>query len=94
MPYEVSTNAAYHRITLDGREKLTVGGVEDVERFDDTCIVMSTCAGTLVVTGERLHIDKLSLDGGELHVDGRIDTLEYEDSTAQSGGGFFARLFT
>ena len=67
--------AMYHRLTMEGREKLTVAGVEDVERFDENCIVMSTCAGTLVVTGEGLHIGKLSLDGGELHVDGRISTL-------------------
>ena len=93
MPYEVSTNPQYHRITLEGREKLVVGGVEDVERFDDTCIVMSTCAGTLIVTGEGLHIDKLSLDGGELHVDGRIDGLTYEEDGLQRSG-FFSRLFT
>ena len=94
MPYEISTNAQYHRITLEGREKLTVDGVEDVERFDESCIIMSTCAGTLIVTGEGLHIDKLSLDGGELHVDGRIDGLEYEEEhLPHSGGGFFSRLF-
>lgn len=94
MPYEVSTNAQYHRITLEGREKLTVGGVEDVERFDESCIIMSTCAGTLIVTGQGLHIDKLSLDGGELHVDGRIDGLEYEEEPLSRSGGFFSRLFT
>ena len=94
MPYEISANAQYHRITLEGREKLTVGGVEDVERFDDTCIVMSTCAGTLIVTGEGLHIDKLSLDGGELHVDGHIDGLEYEEESIQRSGGFLSRLFS
>ena len=33
--------------------------------------------GTLVITGEDLHIGKLSLDGGELHVDGRIDSVSY-----------------
>ena len=53
---------------------------------------MSTTAGTLVVTGEDLHIGKLSLDGGELHVDGRIDSVTYEDE-GQSRGGFFSRLF-
>ena len=87
------SNAVYHRLTLEGREKLTVGGVEDVERFDENCIVMSTCAGTLVVTGEGLHIGKLSLDGGELHVDGRIDALTYEDAPEVRGGGLFSRLF-
>ena len=84
--------SAGHRLELTGRERLTVSGVEDVERFDETGIVMSTTAGTLIVTGEELHIGKLSLDGGELYVDGRIDSISYED---QSGGrgGLFSRLF-
>jgi len=84
--------AAEHRLELQGRERLTVSGVEDVGRFDETGIVMTTAAGTLVVTGEDLHIDKLSLDGGELHVDGRIDSIAYEDEGA-GRAGFFARLF-
>ena len=87
-----SMPAAVHRLELVGRERLVVTGVEDVERFDETGVVMSTSAGTLVVTGEALHIGKLSLDGGELHVEGRIDSVCYEDE-GQSRGGFFSRLF-
>ena len=81
-----------HRLELTGREHLLISGVEDVERFDETGIVMSTSVGTLVVTGEDLHIGKLSLEGGELHVDGRIDAVSYEEDTA-SRGGFFSRFF-
>ena len=81
-----------HRLELVGREQLTIYGVEDVERFDESSIVMSTSAGILVITGEDLHIGKLSLDGGELHVDGRIDSVTYEDE-GQGRGGFFSRLF-
>ena len=81
-----------HRLELTGRERLTVSGVEDVARFDETGIVMSTGAGMLVVTGENLHIGKLSLDGGELHVDGRIDSISYEEGGTERGG-FFQRLF-
>ena len=80
-----------HHLELSGRERLTISGVEDVERFDDTGIVMATSAGTLVITGEGLHIGKLSLDGGELHVDGRIDSISYEDSLER--GGLLRRLF-
>lgn len=87
-----TTPAAEHRLELAGRERLTISGVEDVDRFDESGIVMSTSVGTLVVTGEDLHIDKLSLDGGELHVDGRIDSISYEEET-QGRGGFFSRLF-
>ena len=90
MAYEMQY--ATHRLELDNRERLTVSGVEDVERFDENMIVMTTSAGTLVVTGEALHIGKLSLDGGELHVDGQIESLSYED---QGGGrgGLLQRLF-
>ena len=84
--------AAEHRLEIMGRDRLTVSGVEDVERFDETSIIMSTCVGTMVVTGENLHIGKLSLDGGELHVDGRIDTVSYEDASGDQSG-FFRRLF-
>ena len=84
--------AAGHRLELVSRERLTVSGVEDVERFDENGIVMSTAAGVLVVTGEDLHIGKLSLDGGELHVDGRIDSVAYEEGGREQGG-FLRRLF-
>lgn len=93
MSYETGGNRAlYHQLQLDGREKLLVGGVENVERFDENAIVMSTCAGTLIITGEDLHIGKLSLEGGELNVEGHIDSLEYEDDVPTSGG-FLSRLF-
>ena len=92
MAYEAVSGAMYHRLTLEGREKLTVSGVEDVERFDEGCIIMSTCAGTLIVTGSNLHIGKLSLDGGELHVDGHIEGINYEEP-AQPRRGMFGRLF-
>ena len=92
MAYDITDPAAVHRLQLEGREKLTVAGVEDVERFDDQCIVLRTGAGTLVVSGEGLHIGKLSLDGGELHVDGRIDGVNYEEEQPSSRG-LFSRLF-
>ena len=93
MAFDTEFTAAAHRLTLEGREKLIVSGVEDVERFDENEIVMNTTAGALVVTGENLHIDKLSLDGGELHVDGRVEALSYEDALTPRGGGLLARLF-
>ena len=92
MTNEFSIPAASHRLELTGREHLNVSGVEDVERFDENGVIMTTSAGTLIVTGENLHIGKLSLEGGELFVDGRIDSVSYED-TLERQGGFFSRLF-
>ena len=80
-----------HQLTLESRARLSVTGVENVERFDDTGIVLVTSAGMLIIAGEELHIGKLSLDGGELLVEGRIDSLCYEER--ESRGGLLQRLF-
>lgn len=94
MTYENSVNMqAPHRVVLEERGVLSVTGVEEVERFDENEIVMSTVRGTLVVRGEELHIEKLSLDGGELRVEGSVDSLVYEDDGREERGGFFSRLF-
>ena len=94
MPYEEKRPRveSAHHIILEEREHLAVSGVEEVESFDESTIVMYTCKGTLVVRGEGLHIEKLSLDGGDLKVEGAIDALSYEDSGREKGG-LFSRLF-
>ena len=83
---------AVHHVILEGREHLSVSGVEEVESFDENTIVMETSQGTLVVSGQGLHIEKLSLDGGDLKVEGTVDSLTYEDDGGERGG-FLARLF-
>ena len=90
MPYE-ELAATGHRLILEEREHLTVSGVEEVESFDENLIVMDTAQGVLVVRGEDLHIEKLSLDGGDLKVEGTVESLTYEEDR-RGRGGFFSRL--
>lgn len=91
MAYEGGLSAPHH-VVIEERKSLTVSGVEDVERFDENTIVLSTSKGTMVVTGEDLHIEKLSLDGGDLKVEGQVDAVTYEDDGGGGRGGFLARL--
>ena len=88
MGYENGSGAPHH-VALEERRSLTVSGVEDVERFDENAIVLSTSQGTMVVSGSQLHIEKLSLDGGDLKVEGEIDAISYEDDPPAGRGGFF-----
>ena len=83
---------APHHLILEDRASLSVSGVEEVESFDENEIVMTTSQGTLVVRGEELHIEKLSLDGGDLKVEGTVESLTYEEDR-RSQGGLLARLF-
>ena len=80
-----------HHLILEDRERLTVSGVEEVESFDENTIVMDTTKGVLIVRGENLHIEKLSLDGGDLKVEGTVESLTYEEFR-RGGGGFLSRL--
>ena len=79
-----------HHLILEDRERLTVSGVEEVESFDENTIVMDTTQGVLIVRGENLHIEKLSLDGGDLKVEGTVESLTYEAERRK--GGFLSRL--
>ncbi|MCI8840180.1 MAG: sporulation protein YabP [Oscillospiraceae bacterium] len=90
MAYEGGLPAPHH-VVIEDRKSLTVSGVEDVERFDENTIVLSTSRGAMVVAGENLHIEKLSLDGGDLKVDGDIDSVSYEEENV-ARGGFLSRL--
>ncbi len=93
MPFEErSVPDSPHSLTLEDRRHLTISGVEDVERFDETIIILSTAQGALTVQGSGLHIEQLSLNGGDLKVEGLIESLSYEDRVEQAGG-LFARLF-
>lgn len=82
---------APHRLTLEGRNHLSMTGVIEVESFDENTIVLATTRGTLVVHGSGLHLQMLSLDGGQVSVDGLVEGMSYEEPAP--AGGFFARLF-
>lgn len=81
-----------HNVVIEGRARAAVSGVTDVESFDETVVAINTTKGALIVRGEQLHMEKLSLDSGEIVIEGHIRSLDYEDEAAPSGG-FFSRLF-
>ena len=75
-----------HHIILEEREQLVVSGVEEVESFDENTILLTTAQGALEIQGEELHIEKLSLDGGDLKVEGRVNALLYGEENRPRGG--------
>ena len=91
---ETENRGEGHRILLEERARLLVSGVEEVERFDEETIRLTTVSGGLEIQGEGLHIEQLSLDGGELRVEGAIAALVYDgDGGPEREGGLFRRLF-
>ncbi len=89
---ETRTGTLPHLVTLEGRERMTVTGVEDVEGFDEHSVSIYTTEGLLTVAGEELHIEKLNLENGELSIYGRVDSMEYSEGGGEKVG-LLARLF-
>jgi len=79
-----------HSLQLKQRKKLTMTGVTEVVSFEETMIVLQTSMGNLVVQGQELKLKTLSLDGGQVAVDGNISALIYEEPRQS---GFLRRLF-
>ncbi|MBQ9984744.1 MAG: sporulation protein YabP [Oscillospiraceae bacterium] len=78
-------------IIMENRSKISVSGVSDVENFDEGSVVLYTSRGMLTVRGAGLHIERLSLETGELAVEGTINGVEYSDEIRNEG--FWSRLF-
>lgn len=74
-----------HKLTLNERKHLTMTGVTEVVSFDDSAVVLRTQLGTLEVQGEELKLKTLSIDGGQVAVDGHICALIYEEPRSNRG---------
>ena len=81
-----------HTVILEGREKLSISGVVDVQSFDEEQVLLETVRGMMVVRGQGLHVERLQLEAGELIVEGEVGLVEYDDSVTPRGG-LFSRLF-
>ena len=78
-----------HKLQLSERMVLTMTGVTEVVSFDENAVVLQTSLGLLIVQGQQLSLKNLSLDGGQVAVEGSISALAYEEPR-QSG---WRRLF-
>lgn len=93
MAYEDKIRAAgTHTLSLDGQGRLCVTGVVDVTSFDETLVALETTKGMLAVRGQGMHVERLSLENGELTVIGEVHAMEYDDNM-MTRGGIFARFF-
>lgn len=84
-----------HNITFSNRKIGSITGVKDVISFNLTSILVETDYGMLSIKGHDLHVGKLSVEKGELEIDGTIDGILYTDvnTYAKKGESLFARLF-
>ena len=72
-----------HRIQMVNRRSAAFTGVIDVLSFDVAEILLETQEGMLLIKGADLHVNRLTLDKGEVDIEGRVDSLTYSEANAQ-----------
>lgn len=92
---EINGGVRSHKVIMTNRRTCTINGVKDVLSFDIHEILLETEQGMLMIKGEELHVNRLTLDKGEVDVDGKIDSFTYSDVIASNGSSesFLAKLF-
>lgn len=79
-----------HKLTLNERKNLTMTGVNEVISFDENTVFLTTTLGKLEIQGENLQLKNLSLEGGQVAVEGDISALYYTQPREKRG--FWERL--
>ena len=73
--------AKAHKLLLSNRRTGTISGVTDVISFDIAEILLETEQGMLTIKGADLHVNRLTLEKGEVDIEGRIDSMAYSEVT-------------
>lgn len=81
-----------HGILMQNCSKLSVSGVTDVDSFDEKQIKLFTDCGELNIYGEDLHVNEMSVESGNVSVEGTISALIYGDKNAKKRPGLISRL--
>lgn len=90
-----SINKRTHKMTLSNRRTCNLTGVSDVLSFDVNEIILETDQGMLMIKGKDLHVNRLTLEKGEVDIEGKVDSFTYSEQTGASNKGesLLARLF-
>lgn len=67
-----------HTLTIEDRKRLSLTGVTDVHKCDESCVTVETAMGLLIVRGSGISMEKLDLEAGRMMVSGSFDGLEYK----------------
>lgn len=81
-------------VIMESRRKISVSGIEDVDSFNENEVIIYTNMGLIEIKGREIHMNKLSLEVGEIILEGEFDSIVYvEEGAAKSKKGLFSKLF-
>ncbi len=82
---EITYNQKMHKMNMTNRKSCSMSGIKDVLSFDIHEILLETEQGMLMIRGNDLHVNRLSLEKGEIDIDGKLDSFTYSDVAEPMG---------
>ena len=93
MQIEEKQTNIMQNVILENRKKLTLTGIRDVLSFDDEIVVVESELGLLNIKGNDLRVNKISVETGDVIVDGTIRAIEYSDKDIGPKQGLMSKIF-
>lgn len=87
--------ASAHKVLLQGRKQVELSGVKEIVSFDAKEVVLNTQQGVLLIRGDDLFVKRLTVEKGEVDLEGKIDSMIYSEKTGgmKEKESFVKRLF-
>ncbi len=87
-------NRQRHTLMMENRSRLQMTGIIDVISFDLNKVLLETDYGVVTIKGMNLHVSRLTVEKGELDIDGEITAMEYSKvlDADRKGESFIGRL--
>ena len=84
-----------HKFLVQGRKAAELTGVREVVSFDAKEVVLNTTMGALIIRGNDLFVKRLTVEKGEVDLEGQVDSFVYADKPGKAGDGdsILKRLF-
>lgn len=82
-----------HNLILENRSRLVLSGITDVDCFNEEEIKLFTQLGELTIRGKNLHINEMSVDSGDVSVEGDVWSLCYGEKDRKKKLSAIGRLF-
>ena len=82
---ENSVQAGSHKLLIQGRKFAELTGIKEVVSFDEKEVVLNTTIGVLMIRGNDLFVKRLTVEKGEVDLEGQIDSFIYVDKAGKGG---------
>lgn len=92
---EQSNISKFHKLSMDNRKRLTLTGIKDVVSFDLTRVLLESTLGMIHIKGSDIKVTRLSLEKGEVDIEGTVDSIVYSDvkDYGEKGKSILKRMF-